>query len=306
MIGRIARRTLGAVVTLACVYTLTFAMVIGVAGNPFQTGERNMPQEAEQALRARYHMDDNWAYFREYLAGVVRLDFGPAFTYADWTCNQIIAASLPVSATLGALAVVIAVLVGVPLGVVSAARKKTGMDQAVSFIVLTGVCVPTFVIGAALVTVFAVWLRWLPIGGWGTWRHLPLPALTLSLPIVAYVTRLVRAGMLDVLESDFIRTARAKGLPPRAVIWRHAFKPAFLPVLGYLGPAAAQAMTGSFVVEKVFGVPGLGQHFVNAALNRDPGLMMGAVLVFAALLIALNILVDVLYAWVDPRISSSL
>jgi oligopeptide transport system permease protein len=298
----ILRRIAQGVVTLACLYTLTFLMVIAVPGNPFQQGDRAMPAETERALRVRYHMDDNWTYFWEFLAGAVRLDFGPAFTYSDWTCTQIIAQALPVSVMLGLLAMVIAVLVGVPIGVLGAVRKGSSWDTLTAGLLLVGISLPTFVTGTALLTVFAVYLRIAPVGGWGTLAHLPLPALTLSLPFTAFIARLTRVGMIDVLSSDYIRTARAKGLPRRAVVWRHALRVAFLPVLSYLGPATAQAMTGSFVVEKVFGVPGLGQHFVNAALNRDAGLVMGTVLVFAALLIAFNILVDVAYAWLDPRL----
>lgn len=303
MIGLLARRLVQGVIALACIYTITFVMVISIPGNPLRQSDRNMPPEAERALRARYHMDDNWLYFQEFLAGAVRLDFGPSFTYADWTCNQIVAEALPVSAMLGWLAILLAVLVGVPIGVIGAVRRGTWIDAGLGGLVLLGISLPTFVTGSLLLTVFAVYLKIAPIGGWGTLAHLPLPAITLSLPFIAYIARLTRVGMLDVLGSDFIRTARAKGLPERTVIGRHALKVAFLPVLSYLGPATAQAMTGSFVVEKVFGVPGMGQHFVNAALNRDAGLIMSSVMVFAAMLIALNLLVDLLYAWLDPRIA---
>lgn len=302
MIRRVVRRLLGGVATLVCVYTITFLMVVTIPGNPFQTGERNMPPEAEAALRARYHMDDNWTYFWEFLSGAIRGDFGPTFTYADWTCNQVIASALPVSILVGFSAVATAVLIGVPLGVISAIRRRTWVDATALSITMLGVCVPSFVTGSVLLIVFAVWLRWAPVGGWGSAAHLPLPVLTLSLPLIAYITRLMRVGMLDVLGSDYIRTAIAKGLPPRTVIWKHAFKPAFLPVLSYLGPATASALTGSFVVEKLFGVPGIGTHFVNAALNRDAGLIMSTVMVFSTLLVGLNLLVDLLYAWVDPRI----
>jgi oligopeptide transport system permease protein len=305
MMRRIARRLVAGLITIACIYTLTFVMVISIPGNPFQQGARNMPPAAERALRARYHMDDNWRYFLDFLRGAVRLDFGPTFTYADRTCNEIIATALPVSAMLGLLAIMIAVAVGVPAGVVSAVRRGGLTDVSILALVLVGISLPTFVTGAALLSVFAVYLKVAPVGGWGTLAHLPLPALTLSLPFIAYITRLTRMSMLDTLGSDFVRTALAKGLPQRTVVWKHALKPAFLPVLSYLGPATAQAMTGSFVVEKVFGVPGLGQHFVNAALNRDPGLILATVLVFATLLVGLNLVVDVLYAWIDPRITEA-
>jgi oligopeptide transport system permease protein len=296
------RRAIAGVFTILCIYTLTFLMVISVPGNPFHQGTRNMPADAERALRARYHMDDNWAYFWEFLSGAVRLDFGPTFMYSDWTCNQIIASALPVSATIGLAAILLALVVGVPVGVLSAVRRGGMLDAGLLTFVLIGISVPTFVMGAALLIVFGVILKIAPVGGWGTFAHLPLPAITLSLPFMAYIARLTRMSMLDALQSDYIRTALAKGLSPRTVIWKHALKPAFLPVLSFLGPATAQAMTGSFVVEKVFGVPGLGQHFVNAALNRDAGLILATVLVFATLLVAFNLIVDMLYAAIDPRV----
>lgn len=298
----ILRRLLLGAITVACVYALTFFMVITIPGNPFRQGERNLDPAVIRALEARYNMDDNWAYFTQFLSGAIRGDFGPAFTYNDWTCGQIIAAALPVSALLGLLAVLIAVSVGVPLGVISATRREGWLDTATLLIAMLGISIPTFVTGTLLLTIFAVWLKIAPVGGWGTLAHLPLPALTLALPFIAWIARLTRVGMIDALTSDYVRTALAKGLSRRAVITRHALPVALLPVVSYLGPATAQAMTGSFVVEKVFGVPGLGQHFVNAALNHDVGLILGTVLVFAALLVLLNLLVDILYAYLDPRI----
>ncbi|MCH9002272.1 MAG: ABC transporter permease [Planctomycetes bacterium] len=305
MIAIILRRLMLGVVTIACVYTLTFLMVITIPGNPLRQSDRNLPPEAEQALRVRYNMDNNWLYFRQFITGALHGDFGPTFTYADWTCGQIIADALPVSVVLGFLAVLIAVIVGVPLGVISAVKRGGALDLASLSLVLTGMSLPTFVTGSGLLIVFGVYLQWAPVGGWGTVAHLPLPALTLSLPFMAYIARLTRAGMLDVLGSDFIRTALAKGVSRRAAIWNHALRVAFLPVLSYLGPAMAQAMTGSFVVEKVFGVPGLGQHFVNAALNLDAGLILACVLVYSTILVAFNLIVDVLYGWLDPRIAGA-
>ena len=302
MIRRLAKRFVLGVITIACVYALTFVMVIAIPGNPFRQADRNMPPEAERALRIRYNMDNNWLYFGQFLSGAIRLDFGPTFTYNDWTCTQIIADALPVSMMLGMSAMMIAVLVGVPAGVLGAVKRDSWLDTGTLGLVLVGISLPTFVTGTALLTVFGVYLHLAPIGGWGRLAHLPLPAITLALPFAAYIARLTRTGMLDVLGSDFVRTAVAKGASRRAVIWRHAFPVAFLPVLSYLGPATAQAMTGSFVVEKVLGVPGLGQHFVNAALNLDAGLIMGTVLVYATILIAFNALVDMLYSLVDPRI----
>ena len=302
MIALLLRRLALGVLTLACVYVATFVMVVSIPGNPVRQGARNLPPEAAQALRVRYHLDNNWLYFTEFISGAVRLDFGPTYMYADWTCNQVIAEALPVSVLLGLTAVLLAVLVGVPAGVLAAVRRNDWFDHLTLGFVLLGISLPTFVTGSALLTLFAVYLHVAPVGGWGTLGHLPLPAITLALPFMAYIARLTRTGMLDVLGSDYIRTARAKGASRTVVVWKHALKPACLPVLSYLGPATAQALTGSFVVEKVFGVPGLGQHFVNAALNHDPGLIMSTVLVFSTLLIGLNLLVDLAYAWVDPRI----
>jgi len=295
-------RLLQAIPILWAIYTIAFLMVVTVPGNPFQQPDRGMPEAIQRALEARYKIDDNWAYYWEYLGGAVRLDFGPSFQYRDWTCTQIIAEALPVSVVLGLSAVLIAVLVGVPVGVISAVKRNSWFDVSSLALVLIGISLPTFVTGTALLIVFAVKLQWFPVAGWGTLAHLPLPALTLSLPFMAYIARLTRLGMLDVLGSDYIRTAFAKGVARKQVIWKHALKNAFLPVLSFLGPATAAAMTGSFVIEKLFGVPGLGQHFVNSVLNLDRGLIMGTVLVYSALLVLMNLVVDVLYALVDPRV----
>ena len=231
--------------------------------------------------------------------------FGPSLVYKDWNVNEIIASALPVSVTLGAVAILIALLIGLSAGIIGALRPGTWMDLVTLSVSLIGVSLPTFVIGTVLLLLFAVWLRIVPIGGWGSASALILPALTLSLPFAAYIARLTRLGMIDVLQSNYIRTARAKGLPERTVILKHALKVALLPVLSYLGPATAFAMTGSFVVERVFYIPGIGQHFVNAVLNKDLTLIMGVVLVYATMLILLNLLVDIMYAWVDPRIRLS-
>ena len=301
----ILRRVLFGLLTVACIYVLTFLMVVSIPGNPFQQGQHRLSPETEMALRTRYHMDDNWLYFWEFLRGAIQFDFGPTFTYTDWTCNQIIASALPVSVLIGLLAVLVAVMVGIPLGVLGAVRKNTWIDTGCLTLVLMGISLPTFVTGSALLILFGVYAGVVPVGGWGTLMHLPLPVLTLSLPFIAYIARLTRTGMLDALSQDFVRTAIAKGLPRRTVVWKHALKVALLPVVGYLGPATAQAMTGSFVVEKVFGLPGIGQHFVNAALNRDAGLIMATVLVYSTMLVGLNLVVDLLYTRLDPRIKAA-
>lgn len=305
MTALIVRRLVLGIITIGCIYTLTFVMVISLPGNPFQQGQHNLAPEVQMALQARYSMDNNWLYFWQFLSGAIRLDFGPTFMYNDWTCNQIIASALPVSMVIGLLAILIAVLVGVPVGVLSAVRRNSFLDVSCLTFVLLGISLPTFVTGSALLILFGVYLKIAPIGGWGTLAHIPLPAIALSLPFTAYIARLTRTGMLDTLSSDYVRTALAKGASWQTVVWKHALKVAFLPVLSFLGPAMAQAMTGSFVVEKVFGVPGIGQHFVNAALNRDAGLIMSTVLVFAAILVLLNLVIDLLYTWIDPRISEA-
>ena len=306
MTALIFKRLLLSIATIACTYVITFVLAVSLPGNPFQQGQHRLSPEVELALRARYSMDNNWAYFAQFMTTALQGDFGPSFSYNDWTCNQIIAASAPVSMMLGLAAILLAVLIGVPLGVISAVRRDSWVDVGALGFVLIGISLPTFVTGSALLTVFAVYLKLAPVGGWGTLPHLPLPALTLALPFAAYVARLTRTGMLDVLSSDFVRTALAKGVSRRRAVWQHAAPVALLPVLSFLGPATAQAMTGSFVVEKVFGVPGMGQHFVNAALNRDVGLIMSTVLVFATVLVTLNLIVDLLYAWLDPRISRAI
>lgn len=296
------RRLLLMIPVLWAIYTITFLMVVTVPGNPFQHPDRQMPPAVQAALEARYHIENNWSYYWEYLAGALRLDFGPSFQYRDWTCTQIIAQSLPVSLVLGATAIGLAVAIGVPVGVISAVKRNSWFDVASLALVLIGVSLPTFVTGTALLLLFAMKLGWLPVGGWGSLAQLPLPAITLSLPFMAYIARLTRLGMLDVLGSDYIRTAMAKGVGRRQVVWKHALKNACLPVVSFLGPALAGAMTGSFVIEKLFNIPGLGQHFVNSVLNLDRGLIMGTVLVYSGLLVVMNLVVDLCYSLVDPRV----
>lgn len=309
----IIRRLLMCPVILWAIYTITFMMAINIPGNPFATGDRNLNDSAERAIKARYKADDNSAFYWDYLTGLfnpirairgegVLIDFGPSWQYRDWNCNQIIAASLPVSISLGLSAMLLACVVGVPIGVLSAVKRDTWLDYTALGLALVGISLPTFVTGIALLILFAVKLTWLPVGGWGTISQIWLPAFTLALPFMAYIARLTRLGMLDVLASDYIRTAQAKGLSPRSVIWKHALKNAFLPVLSFLGPATAAALTGSFVVESIFNIPGIGQHFVNGVLNRDRGMILATVLVYSTIIILFNLLVDITYTFVDPRI----
>ncbi|MBN1435689.1 MAG: ABC transporter permease [Sedimentisphaerales bacterium] len=300
-------------IILWAIYTITFVMVVSVPGNPFMQSERNVNEDAQRAIMAQYKMDNNWAFYWDYLAHLFQpvkaitgkgplIDLGPSWQYRDWTCNQIVASALPVSVSLGFSAMLLATLLGIPIGVISAVKRHTWFDYFSLGVALVGISIPSFVVGTALLVLFAVTLGWFPVGGWGKLSQLWLPAITLSLPFMAYIARLTRLGMLDVLESDYIRTARAKGLAQYQVVWKHALKNAFLPVLSFLGPASAAAFTGSFVVEKIFNIPGLGQHFVASILNRDRAMILATVLVYSAVIVVFNLIVDIAYTIIDPRI----
>ena len=302
MIGRVVWRLVQGVFVLWAVYTVTFLLVIALPGNPFQHAGRRINPVLEQALRQRYGMENNWVFYGNYLRRVVRFDFGESLNYRDWTCNQIIASSLPVSVALGMWALVLALIFGILFGVLGAVYRYGLVDYLTLLVAIVGISVPSFVVGAGLLIVFAVSLSWAPVGGWGTLGHVWLPGIALSLPYMAYIARLTRLGMLDVLGSDYVRTARAKGASPGAVSWKHALKNAFLPVLSFLGPATAQILTGSFVIEKVFNIPGLGTHFVQSVINKDQMLILAVVLVYSSLIVVFNLVVDIAYGWFDPRI----
>jgi len=302
MMHRVASRLLQGLVAAWAIYTATFVLVIVMPGDPFETEGRRISPAIKQALQQRYGMDSNWHFYVSYMGRMARLDFGESLRYRDWTCNQIIANSLPVSVALGTWALFVALALGVFFGVMGAVHRRTLVDYATLAVAIIGISVPSFVIGASLLIVFGIMLGWAPVGGWGTMSHVWLPGLALSLPFMAYIARLTRLGMLDVLGSDYIRTARAKGLPPNDVVWKHALKNAFLPVLSFLGPAAAAILTGSFVIEKVFNIPGLGTHFVQSVLNKDRMLILGVVVVYSGIIVLFNLLVDIAYGWFDPRI----
>ncbi len=304
MTSMILRRILQMPIILLAIYTVTFLLAWALPGSAVINEEgRAPPPEVLAAIEARYGLDNPVRFYFTYLRDVLfHLDFGPSLRYPDWTVNQIVASALPVSIALGLTSILIATVLGLAAGVIGALKPNSWADFATLALALIGISLPTFVIGAVLLIVFPVWLGVGRVGAWGTPADLLLPAFTLSLPFAAYIARLTRLGMIETLSADYIRTARAKGLSERAVVLKHALKNAFLPVLSYLGPAAAAAMTGSFVIEKVFNVPGIGQHFVNGVLNKDLFLIMGVVLVYATILIFLNLAVDVLYRWIDPRI----
>lgn len=298
---------------LLAVYTATFLLAWQIPGNPLEKEGRQPPQEVMEAMQAQYNLDDPLVFYGDYLwkasgAAWVSGDrdgpvfnLGPSLRHENWTVNDILIAQLPVSMTVGLCAILLALCIGLTAGVLGATRPGSLLD-AVSFVVaIVGISLPSFVIGVVLLVVFAVWLQWFPISGWGTWRHLVLPSVSLSLPFAAFIAQLTRAGMIEQLRSDHIRTARAKGLPERTVVLKHAMKNALLPVLNYIGPATAAAMTGSFVVEKVFAVPGIGTHFVDAVLGKDITVLMGIVLVYSTMLVLFNLSVDVMYRFLDPR-----
>ena len=296
------KRLLGAVPTLLVLIALAFFLIKVAPGGPFDT-DRQLPPEIEANLNAAYHLDEPlYKQFSLYLSGLLRGDFGPSFQYRDYTVTELIAAGFPVSLRLGGLAMLLAFCVGVAVGTIAALKQNGFTDHAVMAAAMTGVSIPNFVMAPLLVLLFAVTLKWLPAGGLGDWRHLVLPVIALALPQIAYIARLTRGSMIEVLRADFIRTARAQGLPQRAVIVRHALKPALLPVISYLGPATAAIITGSVVIEQIFGVPGLGRFFVQGALNRDYTLVMGVVVFYGVLIIVLNLIVDLVYVRLDPRV----
>ena len=303
MVRFLIARFLQSVLVVVLVYTGTFCLLMLAPGDPF-IGEKKPPQAVLNALHERFAIDHPWKAYVLYAWRPLRYgDFGPSIKYENWTVREIIAASLPVSVTLGALALVMALWLGVGAGTLGALYKGRWPDLGLTVVTLLGVSLPSFVIATMLVMVFAVAWPVLPAGGWGTLRQLILPALALALFYLAYIARLTRASVLDVLSADYVRTAWAKGLPGRRVIGTHVLRNAGLPVLSFVGPAAAMVLTGAFVVEKVFAIPGMGTHFVNACLNKDIPLVLGVVMVYTVIVVTFNLLVDVAYAWVDPRIS---
>ncbi len=322
----LVRRALWLLATTWLVVTASFFLMRAVKGGPFD-GERSLSPAVEQAIAARYHLD--WPLWKQYLqyvgplnldergaewlggdgtrlfGGVTSGDFGPSLRYRDFTVNDILAESLPISLALGSLALVFALTIGVAAGVASALSRGRKLDVLLRLFATAGIAIPNFVVAGVLVIVFVFWLGVLPVAGYGTWRHLLLPALALAAPFAAYVARLTRTGMLEALSADHVRTAHAKGLAPRDVVVRHVLAAGLMPVVSYVGPAAAGVLTGSLVIERIFAIPGTGSHFVNSALNRDYTLAMGVTILYTVMVCAFNALVDVAYTWLDPRIELS-
>lgn len=299
----ILKRLLALLITLLVVVTMVFFMVRLAPGGPFDS-ERAVPQEAIAALEAKYRLDDPLhVQYRDFVADLVlRGNLGPCFKYHGRTVNELIAQSLPVSMQLGLLAMLLALGVGIPLGIVGATRHNSWADHLAMSAAMIGISVPRFVLAPLLVLLFSLTLYLLPVARWESWRHMILPVICAGLPTAAYVARLTRGGMLEVLRSDFIRTARAKGLSERAVIYRHALRGGLLPVVSFLGPGLSALLVGSLVIEQIFSIPGMGRYFVEAALNRDYNLVMGITIVYGTLVMVLNAAVDIAYAWLDPRV----
>ncbi len=302
MLRFIAIRLLQFPVILAVIYLLTFTLAWVAPGSPFE-GDRKLNPAVVERLKRDFHAESALKFLGYYPLRTIReQDFGPSFEYPEWSVNDVISRSLPVSVSLGLMALIIATVLGVTFGVLAAVRRGGPFDLFSLGVALVGISLPGFVTAGVLLLLFAVQWRLFPIGGFRNPYELFLPAVALSLMPMAYIARLTRVAMIDTLGSDYVRTARAKGLSRGKVIWKHCLRNAFLPVLTYLGPAAAYTLTGSFVVESVFNIPGLGQHFVNSVKNRDQTLILGTVMIYSAFLLSLNLIVDVLYVFVDPRI----
>jgi len=303
MIGFVVRRLLWFIPTLLAIYTLSFVLLRAAPGKPFEQ-EKSLTPEVKRQLEHRYYLDrgpvEAWALT---LGDLVTLRGQQSMAYRDLNVvYDILGPAFPVSLGLGLAALTISVVAGLLVGIYSAVRRYTVLDHVFTGAALLGVSLPSFVIASLLMIVFCFWLAVLPAGGWGQWQQLVLPALALAAFPTAYIARLTRNSMLDVLPMDYMRTAQSKGLAGGEVIFVHGLKNGFLPVLSYLGPAAAAVFTGSFVIERIFGIPGVGYHFVQSALNRDYPLILAAVMLYSSLLILMNLLVDIGYAWLDPRI----
>ncbi len=303
----IASRVLQAIPVLFIVITLTFFLVRFAPGGPFSTEKAVVP-EVKRALEAQYQLDQPLlAQFGSYLTDLVHGDFGPSFKYPGRTVNELIAAGFPATAELGLYALLVAVVLGMAAGIVAALNPNTWRDYVPMSAAMIGICMPTFLLGPLLVLIFGLWLEWLPVSGWGEVSgDKILPSITLGAAYAAYIARLTRSGMLEVLSQDYIRTATAKGLPEYVVVFKHALRGGVIPVVAFLGPAFAGLLSGSFVVETIFQVPGLGRFFVQAAFNRDYTLILGSTVFFAVLIVVFNLLSDVLAGWLNPRLRAGL
>jgi len=300
----LARKFGWLLLTLWVVFTITFFLMKAVPGGPFSR-ERQMPEATKRVLEARYDLDKPlWYQYGKTLWNDAWLDFGPSFTMDDYTVFEVISEGFPVSTSLGILAMVLALAIGTTAGVISATNRNTLYDYGFMALATVGIAIPNFVVASLFVIVFVFWFHLFPVAGWGSVRQMVLPAVCLSLPFAAYIARLTRAGMLEVLNLDYIRMAYAKGLATRTVIVKHALRGAILPVVSYLGPATAGILTGSLVLERIFVVPGMGGRFIEAATQRDYPLAMAMVLIYTLMLFLMNTLADLSRLLIDPRIKA--
>lgn len=302
MLSYFIRRLAGAIPTLFLIIAVSFVLVRLAPGGPFDK-ERKVPATVEAKLIEKYHLDEPLPQqFARYVAGLAQGDFGPSFKYPDRSVSELIGIGFPVSLTLGLSAIALALAAGIGLGIWAALRQNTWIDYLCVGTAMLGIAIPNYVFAPLMTLVFGLMLGWLPVNGWGEPRHMVLPILALAIPQVATITRLTRASMLEVLNSNFVRTARAKGLPEMVILLRHTIRAALLPVVSYLGPAVANIVTGSVIIEEIFRIPGIGRYFVQGAINRDYTMVLGVTILFGALIILCNLIADLCYSLLDPKV----
>ncbi len=302
MLGYIVKRILNALVVLWVVITITFLLMHAIPGGPFTT-EKNLPPAVMKNIEERYKLNDPLSkQYTDYLVNITHGDLGPSFKYQGRTVNDIIKESFPVSFHLGVNSILLSILIGIPAGVFAALKRNRWQDRVINFCTTMGVAVPSFVLAALFIEVFALKLGLLPAAMWGGWKSQVLPSVALAGMPMAFITRLTRSSMLDVLGQDYIKTAKAKGLSAFCVLWKHALPNSLIPVVTYIGPMAAGILTGSFVIESIFAIPGLGRYFVTSIYNRDYTVILGVTIFYSALIIFMNMLVDLVYPLLDPRI----
>lgn len=302
MLRYLLNRIFNSCIVLLAIITITFLLMHAIPGGPF-TGEKNLPPAVLRNIEARYHLNDPlWQQYTDYLVNLVHFDLGPSFKYAGRTVNDIIEESFPVSLQLGAVSISLAILFGIPAGAIAALRQNKWQDYSTMFLATLGVSMPSFVLATLLIYGFAIKLALLPAALWDGIEYMILPALALAGHPMAFIARLTRSSMLEVLSQDYIKTARAKGLSQTVILYRHALKNALIPVVTYIGPMAAGVLTGSFIIETIFAIPGLGRHFVTSIYNRDYTVILGITVFYSVLIIVFNLLVDLIYPLLDPRI----
>lgn len=302
MLKFIIKRLTAMAITLFAIISLTFILMHLIPGGPF-TAEKQLPEAVLDAMNKKYHLDDPlWKQYLDYLKGVLKFDLGPSFKHAGVTVNQLIKEGFPATFKVGFTALMLIILLGIPLGVMSAVKQNRWQDGVIMLLTTFGVAVPSFVVATGLIYVFSSKYNILPSNGLTTWKHLIIPVIAISGFSLSYITRLTRASMLEILKMDYIRTARAKGLSHNKVIYKHALKNALIPVVTYLGPLVASLLTGSFIIEKIFAINGIGKYFVESVSNRDYTVLMGITLFYGLLLVMMILLVDIIYGFIDPRI----